>query len=102
MTTTTTIVLDTSSNPPTIDHVHTSDHRLVFVTYSRPTHTQPSEEPLSKRSGFRRQYGVGLQRGYVGIGNHENEQVTSVIFLLNSQHVSISGTKDRKKRILVN
>lgn len=67
------------------------------------THTQPSEEPLSKRSGFRRQCGVGLQRGYVGIGNHENEQVTSVIFfLLNSQNVSISGTKDRKKRILVN
>lgn len=40
-TTTTTIVPATSSNPPTIDHVHTSDHRLVFVTYSRHnTHSQ--------------------------------------------------------------
>lgn len=34
----------------------------------------------------------------MGIGNHENEQVTSVIFLLNSQNVSISGTKDRKNK----
>lgn len=75
-TTTKTIVPDTSSNPPTIDHVHTSDHRLVFVTYSRPTHTAKRRATFQ---AFRVQTTVRCRITEGICGNRESWERTSDI-----------------------